>query len=678
VLKSVVGSPFYVAPEVLQARGYDGPKADIWSLGVILYAMLAGNLPFEQELSTCKRFRLFGKWVREQTEKGVIFHEDSGIEFPSWLFPAKFSDDAKGLIVAMLHPDPEKRITIPKAMKHRLLVAEGSAASAHSAAETDTAAVALESTSIAINEITAGVAGMARNASTGSLSNLSQNLSALSEEEKHYKISRSGPNQFSACNTSEQKDGISKRKPQINVGDCTMDEDKAIFKDAQGAIISHPPPRLAKNEDDTFRDINKDLFTKTNQSRKVVSDDERKINTGKCENTQGADNTADDSDFHFEMEEDDETESIDPLSSTPTQSSTVYQVHSNVASRINSEQEAAPPRSGIACEVPGNTYFVESPSDDMIAYRSAEVTSVYEISGSPIARSYEAHQRLPPPAPLMGPSPSLDDLLVNEDDEIPEIPCMNRDVSVSSSISANNTNLPPSFNTNLPPSFNDTVKRSTRFITTVPAAEVLSKVECVLEHFRALRTQTPIGLIGKIALHWETFRLEVWGNDNITGPPLCALQLYQMPVSMIAAATPARLSQGGSRAVSSEATGAVAVGYFADIPESRAGRSPGIFLGMERRMTGGFYNIPGDRGSFSEALPQELFLVEFVRGQLEIFAFKRFYDWVRHRLSELVKRDYSSKIFEHSSSPMVPSSLLQKFQEDQARHDGHYESASYR
>ena len=120
VLKSVVGSPFYVAPEVLQARGYDGPKADVWSLGVILYAMLAGNLPFEQELSTCKRFRLFCKWVREQTVKGVRFWNDQTVEYPQWLFPAKFSMLAKGLIVAMLHPDPDKRVSVTEAMGHPL------------------------------------------------------------------------------------------------------------------------------------------------------------------------------------------------------------------------------------------------------------------------------------------------------------------------------------------------------------------------------------------------------------------------------------------------------------------------------------------------------------------------------------------------------------------------------
>lgn len=62
-LTSVVGSPFYVAPEILQSKGYSGPKADVYSMGVILYAMLAGSLPFGQELAACKRFKAFRKWI---------------------------------------------------------------------------------------------------------------------------------------------------------------------------------------------------------------------------------------------------------------------------------------------------------------------------------------------------------------------------------------------------------------------------------------------------------------------------------------------------------------------------------------------------------------------------------------------------------------------------------------
>jgi hypothetical protein len=173
-----------------------------------------------------------------------------------------------------------------------------------------------------------------------------------------------------------------------------------------------------------------------------------------------------------------------------------------------------------------------------------------------------------------------------------------------------------------PPSFSDSVKRSTRFITAVPAAEVLSKVEAILNGVKCDKAPTPIGLISRVELNWELYRLDVWAShQDPHGPPVCSLQLYQLPSSC------SSNSNGNS-------PDRLATNLFSSSPSTSLSSS---FRAMD--MMGAL-------------VPQQLYLVEFVRGQLEIFAFKRFYQWVRLKLSELVKRDYAINLFEQAASPM--------------------------
>ena len=48
LLKSPCGSPFYAPPEVLLNEEYDGRSRDVWSLGIILFAMVTGSLPWAE------------------------------------------------------------------------------------------------------------------------------------------------------------------------------------------------------------------------------------------------------------------------------------------------------------------------------------------------------------------------------------------------------------------------------------------------------------------------------------------------------------------------------------------------------------------------------------------------------------------------------------------------------
>ncbi|CAI9780026.1 unnamed protein product [Fraxinus pennsylvanica] len=95
LLHTRCGTPAYVAPEVLQKKGYDGAKADIWSCGVILYVLLAGFLPFQDENIMIMYRKVF----------------KAEFDFPPW-----FSHESKRLISRLLVADPEKRITIPAIM----------------------------------------------------------------------------------------------------------------------------------------------------------------------------------------------------------------------------------------------------------------------------------------------------------------------------------------------------------------------------------------------------------------------------------------------------------------------------------------------------------------------------------------------------------------------------------
>lgn len=117
-LRSVVGSPHYVAPEVLMdaGQGYDGAKADAWSIGVILYAMIAGNLPFGKDLLKCLRYDKFRKW-----SYNTKYSDDDPadeVTFPSWFFPSHFTLEVKSLIAQLLYPDPCMRLAVEEAQHH--------------------------------------------------------------------------------------------------------------------------------------------------------------------------------------------------------------------------------------------------------------------------------------------------------------------------------------------------------------------------------------------------------------------------------------------------------------------------------------------------------------------------------------------------------------------------------
>ncbi|KAF9772017.1 hypothetical protein IL306_010333 [Fusarium sp. DS 682] len=99
-LATACGSPHYAAPELLKNRQYRGDRADIWSMGVILFAMLSATLPFDDP-----DLRV----MMARTKKGQY-------EMPGFLSP-----EAEDLIGRMLQVNPDRRITLKDIWSHPLI-----------------------------------------------------------------------------------------------------------------------------------------------------------------------------------------------------------------------------------------------------------------------------------------------------------------------------------------------------------------------------------------------------------------------------------------------------------------------------------------------------------------------------------------------------------------------------
>ncbi|KAG8045642.1 hypothetical protein GUJ93_ZPchr0008g11683 [Zizania palustris] len=97
LLHTTCGTPAYVAPEIINKKGYDGAKADIWSCGVILFVLLAGYLPFH-DANLMEMYRKINR---------------GDVRYPQW-----FTSDVRKLLSRLLDPNPNTRITVETLVEH--------------------------------------------------------------------------------------------------------------------------------------------------------------------------------------------------------------------------------------------------------------------------------------------------------------------------------------------------------------------------------------------------------------------------------------------------------------------------------------------------------------------------------------------------------------------------------
>lgn len=115
-LRTRCGSEEYAAPELITARPYDGRKTDAWSLGIVLYALLTGAMPFmpgdptfspRSSTGSSNSRRSYLMRIAKAEYYWPIPESDDAVALPF-----QISDAAKGTVSKLLARDPAKRTTL--------------------------------------------------------------------------------------------------------------------------------------------------------------------------------------------------------------------------------------------------------------------------------------------------------------------------------------------------------------------------------------------------------------------------------------------------------------------------------------------------------------------------------------------------------------------------------------
>jgi hypothetical protein len=174
----------------------------------------------------------------------------------------------------------------------------------------------------------------------------------------------------------------------------------------------------------------------------------------------------------------------------------------------------------------------------------------------------------------------------------------------------------------------------------------------ILELVKSQKTITPLGLITKVEVNKERFQIEVSGVDSKCNVFLCSVQIFRLPDDFLNTKNSANNNNNNNNmnplspefnnnnSFTNNTNNIKKISNIENIfnsPNFSYQSSPSIstsyaYLQQQQQLQ----------------QQQEQNLVEFLRGQMDIFKFKRFYNWIRSELNTLVKKDYTCNSFDHS------------------------------